>query len=87
MLCQEVDELKENARRKLERASKESGVSKPEELKAAFNLLPNRLEEIEDQIHELRAQAEACVGTDQSVGVVAEKLVYRIPGPCKKCLC
>lgn len=76
VLSQETEDLKVKARRSLEKASKESGVSRLEnrpDLDAAFKLLPNTLADIEDLIHELRAQAEACVGTDQSVGVVIAK--------------
>ena len=54
----------------LERAKRETGVSKPEErpeIVAEFSHFPNELEAIEDVIHELRAKAQACVGTDQSV--------------------
>lgn len=72
MLSDEEGELKEKAKRMLDRAKKECGVNKPEDkpdMERAFTLLPNQLDEVEDMIHELRAQAEACVGTDQSVGV------------------
>lgn len=70
----------------MKRAVSESGgrlQDKPE-LARAFNSLPNRLDLIEDMIHELRAQAEACVGTNQSVGVV--RSLHHTP-LCGDCLC
>jgi hypothetical protein len=73
VLSNEVDELKSKAHRFLRKAQEVCGVSTPEDkpdIAKAFTVLPNTLEEVEDLIHELKAQAEACVGTDQSVGVV-----------------
>ena len=73
MLSNEVENLKVKARMMLEKAQKECGVNRPgdkPDMEMAFHVLPNTLEEVEDMIHELRAQAEACIDTDQSVGVV-----------------
>lgn len=69
-MSQEEADVREMARQRLDRAVRESGVKRPEDrpdLVQAFSRLPDSLSEIEDIIHELQAQAEACVGTDQSV--------------------
>lgn len=69
-LTREEQEAMERAQRMLEKAKRETGVSKPQErpeIVAEFGHFPNELEAIEDVIHELMAKAQACVGTDQSV--------------------
>lgn len=59
--------------RLLARAKRETGcrsLSENPELMGTFRMLPDDLELIEDRIHDMRAKAELCVGTDQSVGVI-----------------
>ena len=61
---------KERASKLLSHARKVTGVSKPEdkpELLDTFRNYPDDLEAIDDRIHELRAQADLCVSTDDSV--------------------
>lgn len=73
MQTEETD-LKERAKRVLDRATRETGCKnvgkqKPE-LQKIFDTFPNDLEQLDDMIHDLKAKAEMCTGTDQSVGVV-----------------
>ncbi len=63
---------KERASTFLKLARKETGVNKPEdkpELLSNFQMYPEKLEEIDDRIHELKAQADACTtSNDRQVG-------------------
>ena len=68
----------------LSRARQETGVHKPEdnpELMRSFQLFPDQLDKIEEQLHDLNAQAEISAGTDaqvngQTVGGGAGGVVY-----------
>ena len=71
---QEYEErvTKERASALLNRAQKECGVKNPgdkPELMEIFNDLPNELDRLNDTIHDLQAQAEMCMGTDENVRV------------------
>ena len=62
---------KSRAKQCLDRATKETGMKTPDDhLKSIFAMFPNELNKVEDKIHELRAQAELCEGTDRSVSTV-----------------
>ena len=61
---------KERANALLNRARKECKVQNPSdnpELMEMFNDFPNELDRLDDMIHDLQAQAEMCVGTDENV--------------------
>ena len=67
-LTPEVNTAKEKARLLLERAQRETGMESPDS-NGIFAMFPDSLDEIDDKIHELKAEAELCMGTNQSVGV------------------
>lgn len=61
---------KERANALLNKARKECGVQNPSDnqhLMEMFNDFPNELERLDDMIHDLQAQAEMCMGTDENV--------------------
>ena len=61
---------KERANAYLNKARRECGVQNPSEnqqLMEMFNDFPNELERLDDMIHDLQAQAEMCMGTDEHV--------------------
>ena len=61
---------KDRANALLNRARKECGVQNPGDnprLMEIFSDLPNELERLNDMIHDLQAQAEMCMGTDENV--------------------
>ena len=61
---------KERANALLNRARKECGVQNPSDnpqLMEIFNDIPNELDRLDDMIHDLQAQAEMCMGTDENV--------------------
>ena len=41
--------------------------SENQQLMEMFNDFPNELERLDDMIHDLQAQAEMCMGTDENV--------------------
>lgn len=71
---QEEKDKKVAARDMYTRAVRETGCQNVEkerpELLLIFSQFPNEVEALDDFIHELKAKAEMCVGTDESVGVV-----------------
>lgn len=62
-----MNEAKEKARRLLEIAQRETSMDSPDS-SGSFAMFPDSIDEIDDKIHELRAEAELCMGTNQSVG-------------------
>ena len=69
---QEYEEktTKEKASALLNRAQRECGVKNPSDkpqLMEIFSDLPNELDRLNDMIHDLQAQAEMCMGTDENV--------------------
>ena len=61
---------KERANALLNKARRECGVQNPsdnQQLMEMFNDFPNELERLDDMIHDLQAQAEMCMGTDENV--------------------
>ena len=75
-LTSEENAVKERAKRMHERAARETGVRKGywerPELPTIFDAFPQDLEALDDLIHDLKAKADLCTGTDRSVswGVV-----------------
>ena len=64
---------KERANALLNRARKECGVQNPSDnpkLMEMFNNFPNELDRLDDMIHDLVAQAEMCMGTDENVRAI-----------------
>lgn len=64
------NESKGAASRLLTKAREVTGTRKPEDkpdLLSSFGLFPDKLEAIDERLHDLSAQAEICAGTDTQV--------------------
>ncbi len=77
-MSEQENVAKDKAKHCLDRATRETGMKTPDEqLKRIFAMFPNQLDKVEDKIHELRAQAEMCEGTDCSVSSGCGLLVVK----------
>lgn len=64
------NDSKAEAGRLLAMAREETGARKPEDkpdLLHSFSFFPDQLDTIDEKLHDLRAQAEMCAGTDKHV--------------------
>ena len=64
------EKSKELAKTLLDRAKRETGVQKPEdnpELISSFAHFPDKIDDIEELLHDYHAQAEISAGTDTQV--------------------
>ena len=75
VLTDEEKDLKLIAKRAIDKAEKETGCKDVKNdnprLYKTFQQFPDDQAMLDDRIHETRAKAEMCMGTDQSVGVAA----------------